>query len=454
MALASAVGAPAASAALDPAATVAVGGQVTTPHTYTVAELQTLPQQDVVAEVGGDAHTFRGVSVDALITAADPVLPGGHNPTLRVTAELTGTAGRTVTLARGELLADFGAKDAVLALERDGVELSNGPQLVVGGDAQPTRMLGGIGQLDIAVQSPMATTPPSPGALTVRGPNSTRVLDAATLAGLPAETLAVSFLSGNPPVTQNRTEVGPMLDTVLRAAGFVPDKVAWVAAVAPDNYVAVVTPSEMTVGGRLLQISLNEDSAPLTQPRLIVSGDVRGGRYVSNTYDLVVGCIRFEACDLGIAGPPGPTGPAGSDGAPGPAGPSGPAGTEGAPGPVGPVGPVGPAGPQGVPGPTGPVGPKGRDARVTCRVTNARGKPTQVRCTVTTTGGRGTKLRVRLVRGQRTVASGRRTTTRAAGAVAVTLDGARALRRGTYRLVLTEQRGARKRTTTQSAVVR
>jgi len=41
----------------------------------------------------------------------------------------------------------------------------------------------------------------------------------------------------------------------------------WVAAVGDDNYTAAVTPAEQLVGGRPLQLSLNEDGAALAQPR-------------------------------------------------------------------------------------------------------------------------------------------------------------------------------------------
>lgn len=34
---------------------------------------------------------------------------------------------------------------------------------------------------------------------------------------------------------------------------------------------------------------LKEDSQPLAQPRLVVDSDVKGGRYVSDTVDLVIG---------------------------------------------------------------------------------------------------------------------------------------------------------------------
>jgi hypothetical protein len=63
----------------------------------------------------------------------------------------------------------------------------------------------------------------------------------------------------------------------------------WVAGVGDDGYVAVVTPAEQWVGRRSLQISLNEDGTALAEPRLVVDGDVKGGRYVSGLVNLVVG---------------------------------------------------------------------------------------------------------------------------------------------------------------------
>jgi hypothetical protein len=63
----------------------------------------------------------------------------------------------------------------------------------------------------------------------------------------------------------------------------------WVAAVGSDGYVATVTPAEAVVGGKQLLISLNEDGVAQAQPRLVVSGDVKGGRYVSGVDNVVVG---------------------------------------------------------------------------------------------------------------------------------------------------------------------
>jgi hypothetical protein len=85
------------------------------------------------------------------------------------------------------------------------------------------------------------------------------------------------------------TEVGPSLLAVLAAARIWPTLNTWVAAVGNDNYVATVTQAEQLVGGRPLQLSLNEDGTALAQPRMVTDGDVKGGRYVSGVVDIYVG---------------------------------------------------------------------------------------------------------------------------------------------------------------------
>jgi hypothetical protein len=269
---------------------VAVDGAVSAPATYSLPQLAALRQTDVEAPPvvpGGRTHTDQGVSLEALVNLAHPVLPSAKNALLRVTVTVTGGAGRTVTFALGELDPSFGDHPAYLVLTSDGRLLPGAPELVVPGDSVPTRSLAGVTEITVGVQSPGPTMPPSPGAVTVEDGSRTVVLDAHRLALLPAQTLSVSFLAGGG--AQTHTETGPALSTVLAAAGVGPSSAAWVAAVGSDGYVATVTPAEATVGGRPLILSLREDGVALTQPRLVTDGDVKGGRYVSGVVDLVVG---------------------------------------------------------------------------------------------------------------------------------------------------------------------
>ena len=89
--------------------------------------------------------------------------------------------------------------------------------------------------------------------------------------------------------TLKRTGTDAKSGEVARCGARHPGLNTWVAAVGDDGYVATVTPAEALVGGKPLLISLIENGTALAEPRLVVDGDVKGGRYVSGVYDLVVG---------------------------------------------------------------------------------------------------------------------------------------------------------------------
>lgn len=273
------------------APSVSVGGAVTTPTTYSVAQLGSLPQTVFTVTQREwrhtRTHTDQGVAVEDLVNTAAPVLPAAKNAQLRVTVTVAGRFGRPVTLALGELDPGFGNHPAYLALREDGRALA-APVLVIPGDRFGLRSVEDVDRITVAVQSPApTTTSPSATDLTIIDGNRTRELTSAQLAALPPETLQVTFQAGTTP--QTHTEIGPSLGAVLRAAHVRSDLDTWVAGVGDDGYVAVVTPAEQWVGQRPLQISLNEDGVALAEPRLVVDGDVKGGRYVSDLVDLVVG---------------------------------------------------------------------------------------------------------------------------------------------------------------------
>jgi hypothetical protein len=265
---------------------VRIGGAIADPTTYSTSALAALPQSTFTVTHGSRSDSDTGVSLEYLVNTAVPTLPTAKNALLRVTVAVDGPHWRgPVTLALGELDPSFGNHPAYLALTENGHAL-RAPELVVPGDTLPARTVPGVDSIDVAVQSPAPTTPPSPGAITVSDGGRSVVLTAAQLAVLPSETLQVSFEAGT--ASQSHTEVGPSLDAVLRAAHVPVIFDPWVAAVGDDGYVATVTPAEQWVAGKQLQLSLNEDGQALAEPRLVVDGDVKGGRYVSGVENLVV----------------------------------------------------------------------------------------------------------------------------------------------------------------------
>jgi hypothetical protein len=267
---------------------LSVGGEVTTAASYTVAQLAALPQTTATVTVGGKQVTDTGVLLETLVTNAGPAYPASllntKNELLRVTVTVRGAGHRPVTFAVGELDAGFGNHPALLALTQNGHRIAHGPELVVPGDRAPVRFVPRVSRLTVGIATTPATdTNPAAG-------SPVEVIDGRHHVTLSAALLArlhVSFLG--PGGTQTHTEVGPSLLAVLAAARIWPTLNTWVAAVGLDNYVATATPAEQLVGGRPLQLSLNEDGVALAQPRLVTDGDVHGGRYVSGVVDIYVG---------------------------------------------------------------------------------------------------------------------------------------------------------------------
>lgn len=120
-----------------------------------------------------------------------------------------------------------------------------------------------------------------------------RTYTLADLQALPAVEVAVEFLTGT--ALQQRTYRGVLLYDLLQAAGpqFDPsrrnDQLRWyVTARATDAYEAVVAWGEFDPGFEAKQVlvAYEEDGQPLGDAdgmaRLVVPGDQRGGRYVSN----------------------------------------------------------------------------------------------------------------------------------------------------------------------------
>jgi hypothetical protein len=197
-----------------PRPVLSVGGEVTTPSSYTAAQLAALSQATVTVKEGGRPVTDTGVLLETLVTDAAPAYPASllntKNELLRVTVTVRG-AGRQVTFAVGELDPGFGNHPALLALTQNGHPIAHGPELVVPGDRLPVRFLARVSQLTVGI------------------------------------------------------------------------------ATAPATTTTTTTAAEQLVGGRPLQLSLNEDGTALGQPRLVTDGDVKGGRYVSGVVDIYVG---------------------------------------------------------------------------------------------------------------------------------------------------------------------
>lgn len=93
-----------------------------------------------------------GASLEALATAADPVLPSGKNTRLRESMTVTGAGGRSVTVALGELDPGFGKHPAVMTVDR-----RRHITLVIPGDAARFRSIADVRSISVAVSAAVST---------------------------------------------------------------------------------------------------------------------------------------------------------------------------------------------------------------------------------------------------------------------------------------------------------
>ncbi|GLZ53528.1 hypothetical protein [Actinomycetospora sp. NBRC 106378] len=172
----------------------------------------------------------------------------------------------------------------------------------------PARAVGAVALLVLltACGAPAAPAAPAPtsasadvpaGAVRVTGAvrDPQRVLTAQDLAAAPQRDVTVSFQSSRG--AESHQERGVALDTLLPPQSLATDPAAKndqlrfaVLALGADGYAATVAYGEVSpdFGNRGLLVSLTEDGKPLTRPRLVVPGDVKGGRYVSDLVELRV----------------------------------------------------------------------------------------------------------------------------------------------------------------------
>ena len=263
---------------------IAVGGQVATPASYTVAEFADLTQTTLPDERDRRARPeLTGVLLESLVTAAGPQTPAVKNADLRVGIVVTGKHG-AIAATLAELQPRFGNHPALLVTRGHGRQAQI--DLVFPGDRGHGRTVRDVRSIKVSVADPALPAGLPSGAIKISTDRGSVIVTARQLARLPQLTRTVTFTSGSG--QQTRVETGPTLAAVLRAAHVRTTPTSVVAAIADDSYVSTVTPGEATSGRRTLLISLVEDGTALAQPRLVTDGDIAGGRYVSGLLGLQV----------------------------------------------------------------------------------------------------------------------------------------------------------------------
>jgi hypothetical protein len=145
-----ALAAPAAAPGRIPPPALVVSGTVSDPASYTLSQLAALPGETVKLSLPGHLGAVQatGVSLDALVTLASPVLPAAKNALLRVIVTAGGPGGHRVSFALGELDPNFGNHDGVIVLSVNGKPLA-APALVIPGDTVPLRDLPVVSSISV-----------------------------------------------------------------------------------------------------------------------------------------------------------------------------------------------------------------------------------------------------------------------------------------------------------------
>jgi len=118
------------------------------------------------------------------------------------------------------------------------------------------------------------------------------------LRSYPRHEVDVSFQAG--PTVEHHHYVGALLTDVLATAQPQFDPAVkndalrfWVKAIGSDRYAAIVAWGEIdpNFGNKEVLLAYKEDANSLCAagPRLVVPGDIRGGRYVTNVVEVKVG---------------------------------------------------------------------------------------------------------------------------------------------------------------------
>jgi DMSO/TMAO reductase YedYZ molybdopterin-dependent catalytic subunit len=303
-----------------PSTQFVIDGDVTNPATYTLAGLQALPATtlpvEFVAGTSTQQHTYTGVDLWTLVNGAGIVTnPRVKNDILRKYVVATGSDGYRAVFAAGEFNPDFGARPYFVAyretINNQSVLLgSDGfARIAVPGDYKGGRYVSNLISLDVlgAASTAAGTGGGVSDHFTVSGtvqqPGASFDLGALQ-AFAPAGqiTQEVTFIAGGQ--SETHTYSGVSLWDLLTQVGIVTRPGVkndilgkYLVATGSDGYKTVVSMGEIDpdFGRQRDFVAFSEIVNGQAQPlgsngfaRMVVPGDVRGGRYVSNLVSLEV----------------------------------------------------------------------------------------------------------------------------------------------------------------------
>ncbi|MCC7046454.1 MAG: hypothetical protein IT562_07070 [Alphaproteobacteria bacterium] len=339
-AIAAALGLLAATLSPAGAGPVTISGEVggASAGSFSISQLQALGS--TTQTVGGD--TYVGVSLWTLLGGAPAggtsnIIPtgSGNNTILRSYITAIGTDGRTSLVSVGEINPFFGSGPgpaapgnqplyagslpAIVAYQQNG-QLLDTPKLIVPQDATGTRSVGNLGSLVVgsAVQPPAGPGGPSTQFTLTGGTNGPATYDLPALQSRPSVHIDdVQFFSGQN-LSQQMDFVGVSLWGLLTDAGIDGFDVltSYLLVTGTDGYQVILALAEIdpALTGRDYIVAYEVNGAGLGSggfARLVLPGDLRGGRYVSNVASLEIvhvpapaalGLLAFGLLALSAAG--------------------------------------------------------------------------------------------------------------------------------------------------------
>ena len=301
-----------------------VTGQVATPGAYDSTALARLAQamQPVTYRAGNGSvtDTFSGPTLWNVLQAAGGITadPTAKNGVLRDYIVATGSDGYEAVISAGEINPKFGNRQDLVATSDTLNQLPapNGfARVVATGDVAGGRYVSNLVNLSVqqAPAQPGAGGGASSSIVVTGGVAATLNLTLASLEALTPYTETVSYMAGSTPVTDTYT--GALLWDVLNEAGIALDPAIkndvlrkLVAATGTDGYQADFALGELnpSFGNEPVLVAYADTAGQIAGgagfARLVVPGDVAGGRYVSNLDSLVVfdGSAVPEPASLGL----------------------------------------------------------------------------------------------------------------------------------------------------------
>ena len=289
-----------------------VTGDVSDPSSFDRNALAALPQatQTDTFTSGGKpvTDTFTGPTLQNVLTASGGIKtnPAIKNDVLRHYIVVTGADGYKVVVSAGEIAPRFGNKQDLTAISdtkgqlpgNDGVARLTSP-----GDKAGGRYVSQITNVQVSeAPEQQGTGGGRTSSFDVRGHVSNPQTDnLQSLQSLTAYTTTATYTAGSTPVTDTYT--GALLWDVLRQSDIITDPIVkndilrdYVVATGSDGYQVVFSLGELspTFGNEGILVAYSDTDGQLGPSgssgfaRLVVPGDIAGGRYVSNLASLTV----------------------------------------------------------------------------------------------------------------------------------------------------------------------